>query len=144
MPMTDIVTSLSSRTGIDGETVRKGLGALLTFLQKNLPSDLFGKLQAALPGAPEMLSAYERDQGGTGSGLLGMVSALAGNLFGGNAGNGAHLLLDLSRVGLSAEQIEAFLPQAFQHLEEYLPAELLGRVKAALPTLATLARAGGG
>ena len=142
--MADIVTSLSSRTGIDGETVRKGLGALLTFLQKDLPPDLFGKLQAALPGAPEMLSAYEPDQGGTGSGLLGMVSGFAGKLFGGNAGNGVHLLSDLSRVGLGAEQIEAFLPQAFEHLKEYLPAELLERVKAALPTLATPAGAGGG
>ena len=142
--MADIVTSLSSRTGIDGETVKKGLGALLTFLQKNLPPDLFGKLQAALPGALEMLSAYEPEPGGSGTGLLGMVSGLAGKLFGGHAGDGAHLLSDLSRVGLSAEQIEAFLPQAFEHLKAYLPAELLERVRAALPTLATPAGAGGG
>src|SRR3954451_11552147 len=143
MPMADIVTSLSTRTGIDGETVRKGPGVLLTFLQKNLPPDLFGKLQAALPGAPEMLSAYGPDQGGTGSGLLGMVSGLAGRLLGGNAGNGAHLLSELSRVGLGAEQIETFLPRAFDLLKEYLPAELLERVEAALPTLATPAGAGG-
>jgi hypothetical protein len=143
MSMADIVTSLSSRTGIDEEMVRKGLGALLTFLQKSLPPDLFGKLQAALPGAPEMLSACGPDQGGTGSGLLGLVSGLAAKLLGGNAGNGAHLLSELSNVGLSAEQIEAFLPQAFDHLKEYLPAELLEQVKAALPTLATPAGAGG-
>ena len=142
--MADIVSSLSSQTGIDGETVKKGLGVLLTFLQKNLPPDLFGKLQTAVPGAPEMLSAYEADQGGTGSGLLGMVSGLAGKLFGGKAGNGAHLLADLSRVGLSAEQIEAFLPKAFELLKEYVPADLLKQVKAALPTLATPAEAGGG
>jgi hypothetical protein len=141
--MADIVTSLSSRTGIDGETVRKGLGALLTFLQKNLPPDLFGKLQAALPGAPEMLTAYASDQGGTGSGLLGMVSGLAGKLLGGNAEKGAHLLSELSRVGLGAEQIETFLPEAFEHLKEYVPAELLEHVKAALPTLATPNGAGG-
>jgi hypothetical protein len=142
--MADIVNSLSSQTGIDGETVRKGLGALLTFLQKHLPPDLFGKLQAAIPGAPEMLSAYEPDPGGTDSGLMGMVSGLAGKLFGEQGGSGAHLLSDLSRVGLSAEQIEAFLPQAFEHLKAYLPAELLEKVKAALPTLATPAGAGGG
>ena len=119
--MADIVTSLSSQTGIDGETVRKGLGALLAFLQKELSPDLFGKLQAALPVVPEMLSAYEPDQGGAGSGLLGMVSGFAGRLFGGNAGNGVHLLSDLSRVGLGAEQIEAFLPRAFDHLKENHP-----------------------
>lgn len=142
--MADIVSTLSSQTGIDGEMVKKGLGALLTFLQKSLPPDLFGKLQTALPGASEMLSAHEAAPGGTGSGLLGMVSGLAGKLFGGNAGDGAHLLANLSHVGLSAEQIEKFLPLAFEQLKAFLPADLLEKVKAALPILATSAEAGGG
>jgi hypothetical protein len=141
--MDDILATLSSRTGIDVEAAKKGLGALLTFLQKSLPPDLFDKLQAAIPGSREMLSAYEPEPGGSGPGLLGMVSGLAGKLFGGHAGDGAHLLSDLSRVGLSAEQIEAFLPQAFEHLKAYLPPELLERVKAALPTLATPSGAAG-
>ncbi|AGA24508.1 DUF2780 domain-containing protein [Singulisphaera acidiphila] len=141
--MSDIVTALSSQTGIDGEMVKKGLGTLLTFLQKSLPPDLFSKLQAALPGASEMLSAHKPDHAGAGSGLLGMVSGLAGKLFGGSAGNGAHLLSDLSHAGLSAEQIEAFLPRAFEQLKAFLPAELLEKVKAALPTLTTPAETGG-
>ena len=140
--MDDILASLSSRTGIDVEAVKKGLGAVLAFLQKSLPPELFGKLQASLPGSPAMLSAYEAESGGSGSGLLGLVSGLAGKLFGGHGGDGAHLLSDLSRVGLSAEQIEAFLPQAFEYLKAYLPPELLERVKAALPTLATPSGAG--
>src|SRR3954453_19321271 len=114
--MDEILASLSSRTGIDVEGVKKGLGALLTFLQKSVPSELFDKLQAAIPGGREMLSAYEAEPGGASSGLLGMVSGLAAKLFGGPSGDGAHLLSDLSRLGLSAEQIEAFLPQAFEHL----------------------------
>jgi hypothetical protein len=138
--MADIVTALSSQTGIDGEMVKKGLGALLTFLQKHLPADLFSKLETAVPGAPEMLSGHE----GAGSGLLGMVSGLAGKLFGSGTGHGAHLLADLSHAGLSAEQIEKFLPQAFELLKEYLPADLIEKVKATLPTLATSAEPGGG
>ncbi|WP_406698335.1 DUF2780 domain-containing protein [Singulisphaera sp. Ch08] len=142
--MADIITALSSQTGIDGEMVKKGLGALLAFLQKNLPPDLFGKLQSALPGASEMLSAHPADEGGTSSGLMGMVSGLAGKLFGGHVGDGAHLLSDLSRVGLSADQIEKFLPQAFEQLKAFLPPELLEKVKAVLPTLTTPAGASGG
>lgn len=142
--MADIITAVSSRTGIDEGMVRKGLGALLTFLQKNVPADVFGKLQSAVPGASEMLSAYEPATEGASSGLMGMVSSLAGKMFGSGAGGGAHLLADLSHVGLSAEQIEAFLPQAFESLKAYLPAEVLDRIKAALPTLATPAGASGG
>ena len=73
---------------------------------------------------------------------MGMVSGLAGKLFGGDAGNAAHLLTDLSRFGLGAEQIQAFLPQAFEQLKAYLPAELLEKIKAVLPTLATPAEGG--
>jgi hypothetical protein len=141
--MDDILASLSSQTGIDVETARKGLGALLTCLQKSLPPDLFEKLQAAFPGSKEMLSAYEPEPGGSGTGLLGMVSGLAGKLFGGHTGDGAHLLSELSRFGLSAEQIEAFLPKVFEHLKAYLPAELHDQVKAALPTPATPSEAAG-
>lgn len=142
--MADIVAALASQTGLDGETVKKGLGALLTFLQKNLPPDLFGKLQSALPGASAMLSDYEPCQEGADSGLMGMVSGLAGKLFGGQAENGAHLLTDLSRLGLSAEQIESFLPRAYEALKAYLPPELLEKIKATLPTLAMPAGASGG
>jgi hypothetical protein len=141
--MDDIFASLSSRTGIDVETVKKGLGVVLTYLQKSLPPDHFDTLQTALPGSRELVSAYEAEPGGAGSGLLGMVSGLAGKLFGGQTGDGSHLLSDLSRVGLSAEQIEAYLPQAFELLKAYLPPELLELVKAALPTLATPSKTGG-
>lgn len=139
--MADIVSALSSQTGIDGAIVKKGLGALLTFLQKSLPPDLFSKLQSALPGAPEMLADHEAN-GGASSGFLSMVSGLASKLFGGDTGHGAHLLADLSHAGLSADQIEKFLPQAFELLKEYLPPELLNKIKALLPTLATPAEAG--
>lgn len=140
--MADIVSALSSQTGIDGEMVKKGLGTLLNFLQKSLPPDLFGQLQTAIPGASEMLSAYEPHPGGMGSGLLGMVAGLAAKLTGGHTEHGAHLLTGLSHIGFSADQIETFLPHAFEQLKAYLPADLLKQVKDVLPTLATPAEAG--
>jgi|GEM_PF-6225225 len=140
--MPDIITPLSSQTGIDGETIKKGLGALLTFLQKRLSPDLFGKLETAVPGASEMLSAYRASEGGKSAGLMGMVAGLAGKLFGGSGGDHAHLLADLSHLGLSAEQIETFLPKAFEQLRAILPAELVEQIKGVLPTLAVPAGAG--
>lgn len=137
--MADIITTLSSRTGIDDGMIRKGLGALLTFLQKNLPADVFSSIQSTLPGASEMLSAFESEPEaeGSSSGFMGMVTSLAAKLFGGGENGGAHLLANLSRIGLSASQIEAFLPQALDALKTYLPPELLERIKGVLPTLAT-------
>ena len=142
--MSDIITALSTKTGIDEGLVRKGLGAVLTFLQKNLPGDAFGNLRAALPGASDMLSAYEPEPEGANSGFRGMVSSLAAKLCGGAGSGGAHLLADLSRLGLSADQIEKFLPQALESLKAYLPAELIEQIKSVITTLATPAGTSGG
>ena len=57
--MSDIVSSLSSQTGIGADQIRKGLGAVLKMLQDQLPPELFSKVQGVLPDAGEMISASE-------------------------------------------------------------------------------------
>src|SRR4051812_20003680 len=78
--MADLVTSLASQTGIDPEKVRKGLGALIAFLKEHLGDEVAGKVQAAIPGAKEMVSEFESGQGGSGGGLFGAAADLAGKL----------------------------------------------------------------
>ena len=57
--MSDIVSSLSSQTGIDADKVRKGLGAVLKTLQDHLPPELFSKVLGLLPDAGAMISDSE-------------------------------------------------------------------------------------
>ena len=52
---------------------------------------------------------------------------------GGKAGEGADLLAMLSRAGLDPNQVMAFLPKAFEMLRQYLPPEILEKVKGLIP-----------
>jgi len=131
--MSDMVTTLATQAGIDPETARKGLGALLSFAKGRLAPDTFGKVQSAVPGSGEMLSSFEASAESSGGGLLGTVSSMAGNLLGGKAGEGADLFGMLSRAGLDHNQVMAFLPKALEMLRQYLPPEILEKVKGLIP-----------
>ncbi len=138
--MSDLVNELATRTGISSDLVQKGLGALLSFIKKELGEETFDKLQASVPGAAGLTSNYEaspppaESQGG----LFGMVSDLAGKLLGGKAGEGADLLSLFSKLGFKPEQIEAFLPKALELIKSYLSPELIRKILDGLPALAKL------
>jgi Protein of unknown function VcgC/VcgE (DUF2780) len=145
--MSDLVNELTSHTGISPELVKKGLGALLSFLKKELGEETFDKLSTSIPEAPALTSHYEsapeppegvQPHGG----LFEIVSGLAGKLLGGKAGEGADLLSSLSKLGFKPEQIEAFLPKALELIKSYLSPELLQKILASLPLLAKFLTAG--
>ncbi len=141
--MSDLVNQLTSHTGISPELVQKGLGALLSFLKKELGEENFDKIKNSIPEASALTSHYESapepeaaapSQGG----LFEMISGLAGKLLGGKAGEGADLLSSLSKLGFKPEQIEAFLPKAIELIKSHLSPELIQKLLAALPLLAKL------
>ena len=135
--MSDLVNELTTRTGISPELVQKGLGALLSFLKKELGEETFDKLQASVPDASRLTSQHESSPESAPSegGLFEVVSGLAGKLLGGKAGASADLLSALSKLGFKPEQIEAFLPKALELIKTYLSPELLQKIIAALPAI---------
>ena len=137
--MSELVNELTTRTGISPELVQKGLGALLSFLKKELGEETFDKLQSSIPDASRLTSHYESSSEPSApshGGLFEMVSGLAAKLLGGQAGAGADLLSSFSKLGFKPEQIEAFLPKALELIKTYLPPELLQRIIAAVPAIA--------
>jgi Protein of unknown function VcgC/VcgE (DUF2780) len=145
--MPDLVNQLTAHTGLSPELVQKGLGALLSFLKKELGEETFNKLENSIPGASALKTDYESappPEGGATSqgGLFEMVSGLAGKLLGGKSGEGADLLSTFSKLGFKPEQIEAFLPKAIELIKSHLSPELLQKVLAALPAIAKLFIAG--
>jgi hypothetical protein len=129
--MADMIHALATRTGINPETVRCGLGAVLTFLKAHFDPEVFGRVQSSVPDSQGMQSAFESASESSSPGLLGSVANLAGKLLGGHGGGGGFDLLGmLSRAGLSVEQVQAFLPKATEFLRAHLPADLLARIEA--------------
>jgi hypothetical protein len=141
--MSDLVNQLTAHTGLSPELVQKGLGALLSFLKKQLGDETFNKLETSIPGASALKTQYEsapETEGAAPShgGLFEMVSGLAGKLLGGKAGEGVDLLSMFSKLGFKPEQIEAFLPKAIELIKSHLSPELTQKLLAALPALAKL------
>jgi hypothetical protein len=138
--MSDLINELSARTGISSDLVQKGLGALLSFLKKELGEETFDKVQSSIPDASRLTTQHEEStepsqpQGG----LFEVVTGLAGKLLGGKTGAGADLLATFSKLGFKPEQIEAFLPKALELIKSYLSPELVQKILAALPAIATM------
>ena len=141
--MSDLVNQLTAHTGLSPELVQKGLGALLSFLKKELGEENFAKLETSIPGARRSRPNTSRHrkagkapphQGG----LFEMVAGLAGKLLGGKAGEGVDLLSTLSKLGFKPEQIESFLPKAIELIKNHLSPELIQKLVAAMPVLEKL------
>jgi hypothetical protein len=136
--MNDIVSSVSSQTGISPDLVQKGLGAVLKMVQDQLPPEHFSKVQGVLPDAEAMISASESSTPEAG-GVIQAVTALAGKLFGGRGEAVTDLLTRLSQHGFSADQLQAFLPLVHGVLKDRLPPDVLEKVEGLVTGLAKAA-----
>ena len=57
--MSEIVNQLAAQTGISSELIQKGLGALLSFLKKELGEETFTEVESSVPGAANHLKTFE-------------------------------------------------------------------------------------
>jgi hypothetical protein len=121
--MADIASELASRSGISVEQARKGLGVVLGLLKSKLPADSYAKVSAAVPGADGMV-ADAPDSGG----VLGAVKGAVGKIFGGDA-----LISKIGQLGLSAEQIQRFIPQVMEFLKGKVPGNVMNQIGELLP-----------
>ena len=130
--MADIATELAGKSGISTETAQKGLGVVLGLLKSKLPAESFDKVNAAIPGADNMMAAAAGTEEQN-SGVVGAVTGAIGKLFGGGDGIGA-AVAKLDQIGMKPEQIEKFIPQVLEFLKGKLPDNVLGQVGNLLPS----------
>jgi hypothetical protein len=127
--MADIITDLASKSGISPDVAQKGMGAVLEFLKSKLPADTFSKISAAVPGSDRMMAAAQAVPEASG-GILGAVTGAVGKLFGGGA---SEMVAKLTHMGLSAEQLQEFVPQVVEFLKSRLPGDVFSKLSGLLP-----------
>ena len=140
--MDEILKTLCEHTGIDIETAKKALGAIIAFLKEHLPKELSGQLMGALPDAHGLASSYEAAapaEAASSGGVMGTLTALATKFLGENAGEATKLLGMLQNAGLDLKQIEAFLPKVIELIKAHLPADLYEKIIAMIPGAAAKA-----
>lgn len=123
--MDNLINSLAGETGLSGEKVSQGLGAILAFIKEKLGDD-FSQIAAALPGSGDAMKAFESAKGG--GGLMGAVTgALSKALGGGDA------LGSLGKLNFDPGEIAKFLPALLAMLQKQLPADLWAKIQDLLP-----------
>jgi hypothetical protein len=131
--MSNVVATLSSQTGIGSDQVRRGLGALLSFLKAHLGDETFSRIRAAVPQVGEIVDAHEASEApSAGGGLIAAVTEFASKFLGTEGLDVSKLLASLSAAGFSVEQVRTFIPKALEYLEAHLPPELIDRIKASV------------
>jgi hypothetical protein len=129
--MADIITELASKCGISPDMAKKGLGTLLAAFQHALPADSFAKIEAAIPGAANMLADSKAQGEAASGGILGAIKDMAGKLFGG--GSPAALVAHFEKLGFSPDQVKHFIPRVVEFLKGRLPPDMMKHVSALLP-----------
>lgn len=72
--MDELISRITANVGIDAETARKAVGMILGFLENEGPADQVAKMQAAMPGAQELIAEAPE----SGGGVMGLGSSLMG------------------------------------------------------------------
>ena len=138
--MADFISSLASQAGIDSGLAAKGVGALLSTLQKHTPDNVYSDVAAVIPNAGSLLSVFNKATGGSqtagvGGGLAGMLGGLLG---GGKSDAMSMLVGQFSKAGFSMDTAKAFLPVLLQFLQTKLSADTMKGVEQSIPGLGDL------
>jgi uncharacterized protein (DUF2267 family) len=145
--MADFISDLASKAGVDPAMAQKGVGALLTTLQKYIPADTYSKVASAIPNASSILSSFQSAPAAQSSGGMSGLAGMAGGLLGGKSEAASTLISQFSKAGFSMDSVKSFLPAALGLLKDKISPDTMKAVEGALPGLSTFmgeATVGGG
>lgn len=130
--MDELIARIISNVGIDEDVAKKAVGIILSFLDKDGPSDQVGTLLDALPGARDLLAAHDGEQSG-GGGLLGGLGNMLGGMGGGMGAMAA--LSQMTSAGLELDQVKGVTEEVIGYAKEKAGADVVDEVIAAIPGL---------
>ncbi len=136
--MSDFISTLASKAGLDTGTAEKGLGALLSTLQQHIPGDAFSQVSSAIPNAGGILSTFQKAAAPAQDSPLGGLMGMAGTLFGSSSPAASTLMTQFSKAGFSMDTVKTFLPVALQLLKDKLSPETMKLVEGAVPGISSL------
>jgi hypothetical protein len=125
--MQELITQISSATGLTTATAERALGIMLGLLKTQGNQAKVGELMAKLPGADALAAAH----GGDGAGRGGLMGMLGGGLMGGPLA----AISKLSAAGLSMAQIKQLGTLTLDYAKQKAGADLVKEVAGSIPGL---------
>lgn len=126
--MSEIVTQVADKVGIEHDKAEKALGMMLGFLQREADDAPVAKMIEAIPGAPDLVARFNGEGKGGGGLLGGLMSAIGG---GGIMGLGQQLMSQ----GLGMGEITALAKETIGYAKEKAGEETVDEVVASVPGL---------
>jgi hypothetical protein len=125
--MQELVTEISSKTGLDTDRAERALGIVLGLVKNQGNPAKIKELLAKLPGAEELAAKH----GGDGAARGGLMGMLGGGLMGGPLA----AISKLTAAGLSMEQIKQTGTLTLEYAKKNAGAELVREVAGSIPGL---------
>ena len=125
--MQELITQISSATGLSAEKTEKALGIMLGLLKTQGNQAKVGELMDKLPGAAELAAQH----GGDGAGRGGLLGMLGGGLMGGPLA----AITKLSAVGLTMDQIKQVGTLTLDYAKQKAGSDLVKDVAGSIPGL---------
>lgn len=124
--MDELITRVTSVTGLDAATAQTAIGHILAFLQKEGPAAEVSQLLAAMPGSEALVAdSNEADGGG---GLMGMLGGMMG---GGVMALGQKLM----SAGVPMGQMQPLGRELFSYGREKAGEDVMGPIVGSVPGL---------
>ncbi|SCX13660.1 hypothetical protein DSM25558_1751 [Agrobacterium sp. DSM 25558] len=129
--MSDIVTQVADKVGIEHDKAEKALGMMLGFLQREADDAPVAKMIEAIPGGPDLVARFNGEGQGGGGLLGGLMSAIGGGIMG--------LGQQLMSQGLGMSEISALAKETIAIARQHAGDEVVDQVIASVPGLSQFA-----
>ena len=125
----DLISMLTDQLGVTQEQAEGGAGSIFAMAKDQLSADDFATLAGKIPGIDSLISAAPAAGGGTG----GASSFLSGAASAVGAGDLGKLADQFSALGLTADDVQKFVPIVLDYAEKLGGADTLNLLQGALP-----------
>ena len=123
--MDELITRVTSVTGLDAATAQTAIGHILAFLQKEGPATEVSQLLAAMPGSEALVADSNAAESG---GLMGMLGGMMG---GGVMALGQKLM----SAGVPMGQMQPLGRELFSYGREKAGEDVMGPIVGSIPGL---------
>lgn len=127
-----LIARLQEATGLPAEAATKAVGSFLAALRLSLDAKAFESIAQAVPDYNALISASGPALGARTGEIFALRSELRTTV-----GVG-HLAKELAKHGVTADKLAAFAGAFLGHVQESAGPEAVGKLREALPGLATL------
>jgi len=134
----DIISSVSTKTGLDPAKTEMAVGTILSVLEHEAGENRVAGLFNSVPGTEDLAHNYDvmaTGNGNTGGGLLGTIGSAINGLLGERAGALVNGVAQLRASGLDPEQIKQAGETLLQQAEAAAGPDTIKEIVDAVPGL---------